>query len=264
MASPSFAQLLKLAHVVRTGSKSLRARLMIWNACLVMVTAFACFLGVREGLRQALVGGMDNVLTADIREIGLDVAELHATAADVRSAANGKGKATQLLDTLNRKESVHEHNGWFVELLDADENRLWKSDLTPELPISEKTSRDMVPMSIKGYRVLESRQPTTQSRPLRIRVGAPTDFIERDVGSIDRIAIRGVVFLLIAAPLLGYWPRGGPSVRFPTSSKRRPVCDRTGWRNGLPSDKPTMNSIGSPPRSISFSTVHCGLPQPKQ
>ena len=31
------------------------------------------------------------------------------------------------------------------------------------------------------------------------------DFIDRDIGSIDRIAIRGVVLLLIAAPLLGYW-----------------------------------------------------------
>jgi signal transduction histidine kinase len=31
------------------------------------------------------------------------------------------------------------------------------------------------------------------------------DFVDRDIGSIDRIAIRGVVLLLIAAPLLGYW-----------------------------------------------------------
>jgi two-component system, OmpR family, heavy metal sensor histidine kinase CusS len=205
MASPLSEQILKVAHAVRTWSKSLRARLMIWNACLVLVTAFACFLGVREGLRQALVGGMDHVLTNDIREIGFDVDKLHVTAADVHTAAKGPGKATQLLDTLNRKESVHEHNGWFVELLDADDKSLWKSDLTPDLPISEKSRRDMVPISIKKYRVLESRQPTTESRPLRIRVGAPTDFIERDVGSIDRIAIRGVVFLLIAAPLLGYW-----------------------------------------------------------
>jgi two-component system, OmpR family, heavy metal sensor histidine kinase CusS len=205
MASPLSEQILRLAHVVRSGSKSLRVRLMLWNACLVLVTAFACFLGVREGLRQALVGGMDNVLSADIREIGLDVADLHATAADVRSAAEGQGKATQLLNALNRKESVHEHNGWFVELLDADEKRLWKSDLAPELAIAEKSHRDMVPLSINGYRVLESRQPTAEGRPLRIRVGAPTDFIERDVGSIDRIAIRGVLFLLIVAPLLGYW-----------------------------------------------------------
>jgi signal transduction histidine kinase len=207
MASPLFERVFTLARLARSTSKTLRARLMIWNACLVLVTALACFLGVREGLRQALIGGMDNVLTADIREVGLDVAELHATAADLRSAARGQGfaQATQLLNALNRKESVHEHNGWFVELLDPEDKRLWASDLTPTLPSIDKTRRDMVPVSINGYRVLENRQPTSLGRPLRIRVGAPMDFIERDVGSIDRIAIRGVVLLFFAAPLLGYW-----------------------------------------------------------
>ncbi len=207
MASSFLERTLQLAQLLRLASKSLRARLMIWNACLVLVTAFACFVGVREGLRQALVGGMDTVLTADIREIGLDVAELHATAADIRSAARGQGfaQATQLLDALNRKESVHEHNGWFVELLDGEEKRLWASDLTPELSPTDKVRRDMVPMSINGYRVLENRQPTATGRPLRIRVGAPMKFIDSDINSIDRIALRGVVLLLVAAPLLGYW-----------------------------------------------------------
>ena len=63
----------------------------------------------------------------------------------------------------------------------------------------------MIPVSIGEYRVLENRQPTTLGRPLRIRVGAPMDFITRDIRSIDRIAIRGVILLFIAAPLLGYW-----------------------------------------------------------
>jgi two-component system, OmpR family, heavy metal sensor histidine kinase CusS len=204
---PLFERVSKLVQLARVAAKSLRVRLMIWNACLVLVTALACFLGVREGLRQALVGGMDNVLSADIREIGLDVAELHATAADLRSAAKGQGfvEGTQLLNALNRKESVHEHNGWFVELLDADEKRLWASDLTPQLPATASSRKDMVPKSINGYRVLENQQPTVKGRPVRIRVGAPMDFIDRDIGSIDRIAIRGVLMLLVAAPLLGYW-----------------------------------------------------------
>jgi heavy metal sensor kinase len=207
MASPFFERLTRLAQATRLASKSLRARLMIWNVCLVLVTALACFLGVREGLRQALIVGMDSVLMADIREIGLDVAELHATAADLRSAARGQGfaQAAQLLNALNRKESVHEHNGWFVELLDADDKRLWASDLTPQLPNTERSRRDMVPMSVNGYRVVEIRQATVQGRPLQIRVGAPMHFIDRDISSIDRIAFRGVVLLLVAAPLLGYW-----------------------------------------------------------
>ncbi len=207
MAYAVFDHLSRLAQLARSASKTLRIRLMVWNACLVLITALACFLGVREGLRQALVGGMDNVLTADIREVGFNVADLHATAADIRSAAAGEGseQARQLLNSLNRKESVHEHNGWFVELLDGDDRRLWASDLTPSLGSADKTQRDMVPLSISGYRVMENRQPTSLGRPLRIRVGAPMDFIDRDIRSIDRIALRGVVLLFVAAPLLGYW-----------------------------------------------------------
>jgi two-component system, OmpR family, heavy metal sensor histidine kinase CusS len=210
MASAPFERFVQLGQVARSASKTLRFRLMIWNAGLVMVTAFACFLAVREGLRQLLTSEMDTVLTADIREIGLDVAALHATASDLHSAATGHGfaRTTELLDALDRKESVHEHNGWFVELLDPEEKRLWASYLTPKLPSIEKSRRDMVPMSLNGYRVLENRQPTSGGRPLRIRVGAPMDFIDRDISSIDRIGMRAVVVLLIAAPLLGYWLAG--------------------------------------------------------
>ena len=53
MASPFSERFFKLAHLARTASKSLRVRLMVWNVGLVLVTALACFLGVREGLRQA-------------------------------------------------------------------------------------------------------------------------------------------------------------------------------------------------------------------
>jgi signal transduction histidine kinase len=206
MASPIFERVLELARVARSTANSLRVRLMIWNAGLVLVTALACFVGLREGLRQALISRMDGVLTSDIQEIALDVAELRATASDLRSAAKGQGLArcAQLLDALNRKEQVHEHNGWFVELLDADQTRLWASDLTPDLPATERAPRDMIPRSIDGYRVLEFHQPTTR-RPVQIRVGAPMDFIDRDISSINRIAIRGVALVLFAAPLLGYW-----------------------------------------------------------
>src|SRR6202451_4856199 len=107
--------------------KTLRFRLSVWNAGLVLAAAMACFIGVREGLRRTLISGMDDVLTADVREVSLDVADLHATAADLRAAAIAMGDtpAAKLLKALNRKESVHEHNGWFVELLAEDGRRGW-------------------------------------------------------------------------------------------------------------------------------------------
>src|SRR5580704_17417449 len=118
-----------------SAGKTLRFRLMVWNVVLVLASALACFFGVPEGLRRTLIAGMDDVLIADAREIRLDVAEFHTTSSDLRAAAErkDKSKASLLLMFLNRKESVHEHNGWIVELLDADDKRLWGSDLTPKL-----------------------------------------------------------------------------------------------------------------------------------
>ncbi len=57
MAYAVFEHLSRLAQLARSASKTLRIRLMVWNACLVLITALACFLGVREGLRQALRRG---------------------------------------------------------------------------------------------------------------------------------------------------------------------------------------------------------------
>ena len=191
-------------------SKTLRFRLMVWNAALMLAAALACFFGVREGLRRTLISGMDDVLTADACEIRLDVAELHTTAADLRAAAktNDSSPAALLLMALNRKESVHEHNGWFVELLDSEDRRLWASDLTPKLSPANRPFHDLLPGSWSGYRVVEVKQLTARGRPLRIRVGAPMDFIDRDVASVDAVAVRGVAILLAIAPLVGYWLAG--------------------------------------------------------
>jgi hypothetical protein len=197
---------------VRSASagKTLRFRLMVWNVVLVLASALACFFGVREGLRRTLIAGMDDVLIADAREIRLDVAELHTTSSDLKAAARKKDSspASLLLMALNRKESVHEHNGWFVELLDADDKRLWCSDLTPKLSPANRDFRELAPSSWSGYRVVEVKQLTARGRPLRIRVGAPMDFIDRDVASIDAVAVRGVAILVLIAPLAGYWLAG--------------------------------------------------------
>ena len=53
---------------------SLRMRLMLWNAIAVVATAMATLLGLREGVRIALVRELDQVIQEDVREVelGLD------------------------------------------------------------------------------------------------------------------------------------------------------------------------------------------------
>jgi signal transduction histidine kinase len=200
-----FARLVGLGNRLRSAARTLRVRLMIWNAGLVLATAVACFLGIREGLRAALVTEMDRVLFADLREISLEVADLHATASDIQHVKQfgRSGHAVQLLDDLSRKASGHQQNGWFVELLDKDDKVLWASDeAVPDVPKFESA-----PTSWNGYRIHESGK-LTAAGPIRIRVGAPMEFIDRDIERIDRLAEFGVAVMLIVAPLAGYWLAG--------------------------------------------------------
>ncbi len=243
-----FAIVERLASLRRSAGsavKTLRFRLMIWNAGLVLAAAMACFIGVREGLRRTLISGMDDVLTADVREVSLDVADLHTTAADLRAAAETKGSspAALLLEALNRKESVHQHNGWFVELLDGDDRRLWASDLTPKLAATDRVRHELVPVSWNGYRVVEEKQLAVRGRALWIRVGAPMDFIDRDIASIDALAERGVALLLVSCArggILACGP-GGPPVGRHHQSDGRPASQPHG---GTAADRSNRRRTG--------------------
>lgn len=178
---------------------------MVWNAALVLVTALACFLGVREGVRRSLVSQMDTVLTVDVNEIALGVVDLHAAVARIRLAAK-TAEITPFLDALNRKASGHQHNGWFVELLDDEGQRLWASEQTPNLPVPDHLREK--PQSDSGFRIVERRQIAPSGGAVRVRVGAPMGFIDRETANIDRQAAPVVGFLLFAAPLVGYWLAG--------------------------------------------------------
>src|SRR5579872_7346998 len=120
----------RFAGAARSAAKTLRLRLMVWNAGLILVTAIACFVGIREGLRRTLVSEMDKVLSADLREISLEVNDLQPTAPNIRKAKAAKEptRAAQLLQDLNRKASGHLHSGWFVELLDDRGESIWRRD----------------------------------------------------------------------------------------------------------------------------------------
>ena len=57
----------RLSVIVR----SLRFRLMLWNAGAVALTGVAILFAVREGVRVTLLRELDEVLNEDLREIEL-------------------------------------------------------------------------------------------------------------------------------------------------------------------------------------------------
>ncbi|MEO8497348.1 MAG: hypothetical protein ABI614_19945, partial [Planctomycetota bacterium] len=56
-------------------SRSLRFRLMLWNAAVVVITACVTLVALREGVRITLIRELDQVLREDLREIEIALTE---------------------------------------------------------------------------------------------------------------------------------------------------------------------------------------------
>ena len=62
----------------RSSLRSLRFRLMAWNAVVVIVTACVTLLVLREGVRITLIRELDQLLREDLREIEIALSEHEA------------------------------------------------------------------------------------------------------------------------------------------------------------------------------------------
>ena len=87
--------------------RTLRFRLMLWNALAVVLTGLGILLCVREGIRWTLIRDLDQVLKEDLAEIALGFQEESGVNWDI------------LREELNRKARGHEFHGWFVRFYDA-------------------------------------------------------------------------------------------------------------------------------------------------
>src|SRR5690606_2136530 len=99
--------------------KTLRFRLAAWNALVVVLTALAVVVGLRQGVRLAILHEMDQILLEDIGEIELALRELSPSEFHI------------LTDELERKALGHQHHQWFVQLIDARGQVIWSSSASP-------------------------------------------------------------------------------------------------------------------------------------
>ena len=204
---------------IKSTLRSLRFRLMLLNAIVVLLASMGTLIGLRAGIRFALVHELDQILEEDLDEIELDL----AAAGDPSSAA--------LFSQLDRKARGHIQHRWFVLILSLDptesnpsvgaiqgvdakrslssidDNRVWQSVNVPaEIRLPDVFANE--PITLGGYRVLDRVGQSPLSSSVGIRVGASMSLIERDLTLIDRII--GIAFGLgvVIAPLGGYWLAG--------------------------------------------------------
>ncbi len=176
--------------------KTLRFRLMAWNAAVVVLTAVATLVGLRQGVRYTLIHEMDQLLIEDVKEIRLAIRELNYP------------QSHELYEELDRKARGHVHHGWFVRLLDEQKNEIWASPNAPPKLAIQIPPSDLTPITFNGYRVVQSRPGDSPSPAVTVRVGTSLNFLAGDMSRIDRLVAAAAGVVLLVAPLVGYWLAG--------------------------------------------------------
>lgn len=175
---------------------TLRFRLSIWNTAIVLLMVVMTMLGVREGVRLALLNETDQLMVEDSREMGIAVAESYP---DIERIGH----------ELSRKVDTHGHRKLYVKLLDSTGKVLWQGGTVPEPPLLPNTDNGaFLPRTVGTHRLMQHRIDRAGISPLTLRVGFSLEPLHADVAQLTRMMVAvGAVGLLIA-PLGGYWLAG--------------------------------------------------------
>ncbi|MBD3675721.1 MAG: HAMP domain-containing protein [Planctomycetaceae bacterium] len=182
---------------LKTASRTIRFRLMLWNAFVVLLTAFAVLIGIRAGVSYNLLHALDEILLEDMEEIRLAIEpELPFPISDT------------LMNQLDRKAIGHVHHHWFVQILDVRGDEIYSSVKAPDLHPEVQQIRDLRPFSSDGYRLVQLHLTNEKRELVTVRIGASLEFHKADMARIDRLFATVAGIVLIVAPLFGYWLAG--------------------------------------------------------
>ncbi|MCC9608230.1 HAMP domain-containing histidine kinase [Blastopirellula sp. JC732] len=209
---------------LQTTSQTLRFRLMVWNAIVVVLAAGATLAGLREGVRFALYHEVDQLLAEDTRQIVLMLDERPVDIAD-------------MYQTLEQHAEGHIQHGWFVEFLGADGKVVWASAKAPEEALNyAKPISDSRPIEVGSIRFAQHKLDKPSEGIVAIRLGTSMLPIWNDLARVDRQVLVGSGIVLLLAPLCGYWLAGRAteplSDMIHASARLRPshLEERLPWR----------------------------------
>ena len=174
---------------------TLRFRLMLWNAVVVGLTTVVVLVGLRAGVRYALLREVDSLLKEDLQEIALSIPDVYSPDSET------------LHQELNRKAEGHKAHRWYARFIAEDDQEIWASFSVPTPRPGFPNNLDFSPVTLGEFRVMQFRQ-RKMSPPVTIRVGASLSPINEDLTQIDQLIFFAVVAVCLAAPLVGYWLAG--------------------------------------------------------
>lgn len=174
--------------------QSLRTRLAVWNAAVVILTAVTTLVILRQGVTWALFREIDEILAEDVVEIGLMLSEMPRDQFDV------------LAHELDRKAIGHRHHGWFVELRGADNKRLWSS--TGRSGKATEQVAGTPPRLPSDQRTIARFAPPNPHEVKSIVVGTQLTLLRNDLSKIDELVVLTASLIFAVAPLFAYWLAG--------------------------------------------------------
>lgn len=175
--------------------KTLRFRLMLWNAVVVGLTSVVVLMGLRTSVRYALVREIDEQLREDLQTYALAV-----------PASYGPDSET-LHQDVNRYAEGHKAHRWYMRFIAEDGHEIWSSVNTPTPRPGFPHDLDFVPETLGEFRVMQFRQRKLNP-PVTIRVGASLKQIHDDLARIDGLIYFAMAAVCLVAPLVGYWLAG--------------------------------------------------------
>ena len=177
----------------RSPLRTLRFRLMVWNALVVVVTGVVMLVGLREGVRITLLHELDQLLAEDAHEVELAL----------RQYPNTDSEA--LREQLDRKALGHAQHQWFVQLSDAENRVLYQSrHAPPDAELTKIQARYATTVGVWRFRDRVATSPAA----VRIRVGCSLAMLHADVARLDRFVALATAIILLIAPVCGYWLAG--------------------------------------------------------
>jgi signal transduction histidine kinase len=178
-------------ELLSTTFRSLRFRLLIWNAAAVALTGLAVLVCIREGMRQTLIRELDSTLEQDLGEVGLLLRDSPDWAF--------------VEEELERKAKGHSLRKWFVRFYNARGETIWTSSGAPDL----RGLKDPFPAprtwTSGDYRMELRSMPAKQERAHAVVIGSSLSFIATDMARIDGQVLGLGTAVLILSPLIGWF-----------------------------------------------------------
>jgi heavy metal sensor kinase len=168
---------------------TLRARLALWNALVLLVLVALTLVGVREGLRMLLLNNLDAFLEEEMAEVQDDIREQSP-------------RWQEIYRTLDYKARDHPRRRLFVQVFGPSGELLWSSDRTPQEEWATRLAGPKDRPAVAGeYRLLERRR-SEGGHVVRVGVSGRRAADELAQFTQAMLVVGGVVLLVI--PGVGY------------------------------------------------------------